>query len=77
MWINYRIRVTLTDTIILIGIVLVFDKHMNLVLSETEKHRRIKIKNKKMIKKEKNFLGLILVRWDSVFIINRKPSPWK
>ena len=77
MWINYRIRVTLTDTIILIGIVLAFDKHMNLVLSETEKHRRKKIKNKKMIKKEKDFLGLILFRWDSVFIINRKPSPWK
>ena len=35
------------------------------------------IKNKKMIKKEKDFLGLILFRWDSVFIINRKPSPWK
>ena len=52
MWMNYRIRVTLTDSRVLIGTFLAFDKHLNLVLSETEEYSRIKAK--KMIRKEKD-----------------------
>ena len=38
-WINYRVRVQLTDTSncrFLVGTLIAFDKHMNLVLADTE-----------------------------------------
>ena len=39
MWINYRIRVTLTDSRVLVRTFLAFDKHMNLVLSENKRKK--------------------------------------
>ncbi len=41
-WINYRIRVTIKDSRMLVGTFLSFDKHMNVVLSDTEEFRIIK-----------------------------------
>ena len=75
MWINYRIRVTLTDNRILIGTFLAFDKHMNLVLSETEEYSRIKAKNKKNDKERKRSLGLVLIRGDSVISLSAESPP--
>ena len=75
MWINYRIRVTLTDNRVLIGTFLAFDKHMNLVLSEAEEYSRIKAKNKKNDKERKRSLGLVLIRGDSVISISAESPP--
>ena len=75
MWINYRIRVTLTDSRVLIGTFLAFDKHMNLVLSETEEYSRIKAKNKKNDKERKRSLGLVLIRGDSVISLSAESPP--
>ncbi|KAM0791019.1 hypothetical protein ACM66B_004317 [Microbotryomycetes sp. NB124-2] len=42
--IGYRIRVTLNDSRALVGHMLAFDKHMNLVISDCEEFRRVKAK---------------------------------
>ena len=34
-WINYRVRVTIQDSRMLVGTFLAFDKHLNLVLGDT------------------------------------------
>lgn len=35
-WINYRVRIIVTDGRQMVGNLLAFDKHMNMVLSDTE-----------------------------------------
>ncbi|KAI9851702.1 MAG: hypothetical protein M1838_003040 [Thelocarpon superellum] len=45
--INYRMRVTLNDGRQMTGSMLAFDKHMNLVLADTEEFRRVKSKPSK------------------------------
>jgi small nuclear ribonucleoprotein B and B' len=76
IWINYRVRVTITDSRVLIGTFLAFDKHMNLVLSDTEEYTRIKAKKVGEIDREKKrSLGLVLLRGENIISLSAESPP--
>jgi small nuclear ribonucleoprotein (snRNP)-like protein len=65
---------------VLVGIFMAFDRHMNLVLGETEEFRKIRTKKGSGLseeREEKRALGLIILRGDSVvsLTIDGPPPP--
>ncbi|CAG9316289.1 unnamed protein product [Blepharisma stoltei] len=75
-WINYRVRVTLTDGRQMVGNFLAFDKHMNAVLSDTEEFRKVKPKRSGELEKEqKRMLGMILIRGENIVSITAEAPP--
>lgn len=87
-YINYRMRVTLNDGRQMTGQMLAFDKHMNLVLADTEEFRRIKKKQNKpaapgasssagqtIEQEEKRTLGLTIVRGAHIVSLSVESPP--
>ncbi|KAK4128989.1 Sm-like ribonucleoprotein [Parathielavia appendiculata] len=87
-YINYRMRITLNDGRQMTGQMLAFDKHMNLVLADTEEFRRIKRKQNKpsapgasaaaaqlIEQEEKRTLGLTIVRGAHIVSLSVESPP--
>lgn len=75
-WIDHRVRVQLEDKRIMIGTLIGFDKHLNLILADAEEFRIIKPKSKEdPIRELKRPLGLLILRGDYVLSITAEKSP--
>ncbi|KEY71077.1 hypothetical protein S7711_00900 [Stachybotrys chartarum IBT 7711] len=85
--INWRMRVTLNDGRSMTGQMLAFDKHMNLVLADTEEFRRVRRKQNKpsapggsatvqtVETEEKRTLGLTIVRGAHIISLSAESAP--
>ncbi|PHH64166.1 hypothetical protein CDD81_4913 [Ophiocordyceps australis] len=87
-YINWQMRVILYDGRQMVGQMLAFDKHMNLVLADTEEFRRVKRKQTKPVEpgsskmettilevEEKRTLGLTIVRGAQVISVSAESPP--
>ncbi|KAK0734464.1 hypothetical protein B0T26DRAFT_688633 [Lasiosphaeria miniovina] len=85
-YINYRMRVTLNDGRQMTGQMLAFDKHMNLVLADTEEFRRVRRKQAKsnapgasgvqvIEQEDKRTLGLTIVRGAHIVSLSVESPP--
>jgi len=75
-YLNYRLRVTLTDSRIILGKFLSFDKHMNLVLADAQELREYKDKTSRSSEYVKRPLGgLLLLRGENVVSIQIEAPP--
>jgi small nuclear ribonucleoprotein B and B' len=70
-YVNYRMRITLDDSRVLVGRFMAFDQHMNLVLADCEEFRRTKKKDVS----EKRALGLVLLRGECVVLLSVESAP--
>jgi small nuclear ribonucleoprotein B and B' len=77
-YVNWRVRVTLSDTRYLVGTLMAFDRHLNLVLADTEEFRIIINKKEHTSREEKRVLGFIILRGGTVVsILPETPPPPK
>ncbi|KAJ3129287.1 hypothetical protein HK098_001985 [Nowakowskiella sp. JEL0407] len=78
---NYRLRITTSDSRILVGQMLAFDKHMNLVLGDCEEFRKVKNKGKSSAqqqtqeREEKRTLGLVVLRGEIIVSVSIESGP--
>lgn len=82
--VNYRLRVTLTDSRSLTGQMLAYDKHMNLVLADCEEFRILRKKKKGTTsvsdlddgpQEIKRTLGLVILRGESIVSLSVEGPP--
>lgn len=75
-WIDHRVRLTLNDRRVLVGTFIAFDKHLNVVLSDTEEFRILKPKKSGDPEREiKRPMGLMIIRGNSVISISAERAP--
>jgi len=79
--IDFRVRITMNDGRQLTGLLMAFDKFMNLVLADTEEFRRIKRRSTTKAQadgieqEEKRTLGLVILRGEQVVSLSVDAPP--
>lgn len=73
-YLDYRVRVVISDNRSLVGTFMAFDKYMNLVLADAEEFRKIQ-SGKKDEKEVKRTLGFVVLRGDSVVTMSAESPP--
>lgn len=83
--IHHRLRVTILDGRAFTGQILAFDKHLNLVLADTEESRlpkkayhellKTKAQAPPSVQHEKRFLGLVILRGEQVVNVTVVSGP--
>lgn len=73
-YINWRMRIQISETRTLLGTFMAYDKHMNLVLGDCEEFRKIRGK-KEGEREEKRMLGLVLLRGQNVISLSAETPP--
>lgn len=78
-WIDYRVRVTTQEGRMFVGTFLAFDKHLNVVLSDTEEYRKIRAKKRNpgdpVEREEKRILGMIILRGVNIVSFTAEEPP--
>lgn len=72
---NYRMRIIIQDNREMIGQLMAFDKHMNIVLADCEEFRRVGGKGKKEEKIVKRSLGLTVLRGEIIVSMSIEGPP--
>ncbi|KJP89851.1 hypothetical protein AK88_00562 [Plasmodium fragile] len=73
-WLQYRVRVTVSDTRYFVGTFLSYDRHMNIVLVDAEEFRRVKSQENSS-KEIKRVIGLILIRGENIVSFTAERAP--
>lgn len=71
---NCRLRVTLTDGRTMLGQLLAYDKHMNLILADTEEFRPVR-KSKDGTNELRRTLGLAVLRGECIVSMTPEGGP--
>jgi len=77
-YVEHRLRITLVDSRTITGTFLAFDKHLNLVLADTEEFRTLRKGSRANVieeRQEKRNLGLIILRGENVVSIAVEGPP--
>eukprot|EP00587_Corethron_hystrix_P013565 CAMPEP_0113301892 /NCGR_PEP_ID=MMETSP0010_2-20120614/2926_1 /TAXON_ID=216773 ORGANISM="Corethron hystrix, Strain 308" /NCGR_SAMPLE_ID=MMETSP0010_2 /ASSEMBLY_ACC=CAM_ASM_000155 /LENGTH=151 /DNA_ID=CAMNT_0000155579 /DNA_START=199 /DNA_END=651 /DNA_ORIENTATION=- /assembly_acc=CAM_ASM_000155 len=76
-YVEHRIRVTLNDGRTLLGTFLAFDRHLNLVLSDTVEYRSVRSSMQSIVedREERRTLGLIILRGENVVSVTVEGPP--
>jgi small nuclear ribonucleoprotein B and B' len=74
-WIDFRVRITIQDGRMMVGTFLAFDKHMNVVLADTDEYRITKAKKTGVLKQIKRTLGLVIIRGENIVSLTAEAPP--
>jgi len=74
-YVNWRMRIQISETRTLLGTFMAYDKHMNLVLGDCEEYRKLRGKKASEEREEKRLLGLVLLRGENVISMSAESPP--
>merc|ERR1712080_449702 len=71
----HRMRATLKDDRVFVGTLKSYDKHMNLILVDTDEYRKIRPKKGQVLNEQKRSLGFVLLRGEHLTHLNVEGLP--